>query len=86
MKINIIQFPNGFRRKFVVNCFPFFVVVSLFVDCLSCFGLVCLFVCFTPEKNIMLILYSLTSSYGHLSITDSSFDPRNAKNHTSLPL
>ena len=26
--------------------------------------------------------YSLTSPYGHLSITDSSFGPRNAKNHT----
>ena len=28
------------------------------------------------------INYSLTSPYGHLSIMDSSFDPRNAKNHT----
>ena len=27
-------------------------------------------------------LYSLTSPYGHLCITDSSFGPRNAKNHT----
>ena len=26
--------------------------------------------------------YSLTSPYGHLSITDSLFGPRNAKNHT----
>ena len=25
---------------------------------------------------------SLTCPYGHLSITDSSFGPRNAKNHT----
>ena len=30
------------------------------------------------EKN----WYSLTSPYGHLSITDSSFAPRNTKNHT----
>ena len=28
------------------------------------------------------INYSLTSPYGHLSIMDSSFDPRNARNHT----
>ena len=28
------------------------------------------------------INYSLTSHYGHLSITDSSFGLRNAKNHT----
>ena len=28
------------------------------------------------------LVYSLTSPYGHLSITDSSFGPRNAKNHT----
>ena len=85
MKINITQFPNGFRRKFVVNCFP-----SFFLHCLLSvslvFAFVCLFVCFTSEKNIMMILYSLTSPYGHLSITNSSFDPRNAKNHTSLPL
>ena len=27
-------------------------------------------------------IYSLTSPYGHLSITDSSFGPRNVKNHT----
>ena len=26
--------------------------------------------------------YSLTHPYGELSITDSSFRPRNAKNHT----
>ena len=31
--------------------------------------------------------YSLTSPYGHLSITDSSFGPRNAKNYIpQLPL
>ena len=28
------------------------------------------------------MLLSLTSPYGHLSIMDSSFGPRNAKNHT----
>ena len=27
-------------------------------------------------------MYSVTSPYGHLSITDSSFGLRNAKNHT----
>ena len=31
-------------------------------------------------------VYSITSPYRHLSIMDSSFGPRNAKNHTSLPV
>ena len=52
MKINIIQFPNGFRHKFVVNCFP----SLLWFHCLLSVSLVlvllaCLFVCFTPEKK-----------------------------------
>ena len=40
------------------------------------------------KKGLMIIyickrfVYSLTSPYGHLSITDSSYSPRNAKNHT----
>ena len=86
MKINIIQFPNGFRHKFVVNCFP---SLLWFHGLLSVSLVLVLFACLFvlhQKKNIMLILYSLTSPYGHLSITDSSFDPRNAKNHTSLPL
>jgi len=37
-------------------------------------------------KKVLLFVYSLTSPYGHLSIKDSSFGLRNAKNHPSLPL
>ena len=38
---------------------------------------------FTVQKTFALVrLYSLTSPDGHLSITDSSFGPKNAKNHT----
>ena len=33
-------------------------------------------------KKVPLFVYSLTSPYGHLSIKDSSFGFRNAKNHT----
>ena len=33
---------------------------------------------------IILLLYIITSPYGHLSITDSLFGPGNAKNHTSI--
>ena len=33
---------------------------------------------------IILLLYLITSPYGHLSITDSLFGLGNAKNHTSI--
>ena len=33
-------------------------------------------------ERLGVFIYSLTSPYGHLFITDCSFVPRNAKNHT----
>ena len=63
MKINIIQFPNGFRHKFVVNCFP----SLLWFHCLLSVSLVlvlfaCLFVLHQKKKHYVDIIQS------HLSI------------------
>ena len=41
-----------------------------------------IFVLSISKNKCGILLYSLTSPYGHLSIMDSSFGPRNAKNHT----
>ena len=63
MKINITQFPNGFRHKFVVNCFHSLLWFHYLLSVSLVFAFVCFFVCFTPERIIMLIVYSLTSPY-----------------------